>query len=534
MTLQEWFYFGLAIQLFHGIGTWKLYKTASEKAWTAFIPIYNAIVLFRIINRPWYWIFFIFLPVVNCVMFPVIWVETARSFGKNKNIDTLLAVITLGFYNYYLNYIIEITHVKDRKPDPVSSTGQFINSILFAIVVASTVHIYFLQPFVIPSSSLEKSLLVGDFLIVSKMHYGARIPMTTLSLPMVHDTIPFTKRKSYLFNDRIEEKEISLLNKFQLPYLRLPGIPGWNKVKRNEIVVFNQPADTLLDMNDFKPNRNYYKPIDKKTNLVKRCVGLPGDSLEIRNGIVFINGKQNKLPSRAKIQFSYDGTIKSGKNFSRNIDNRLKTYYDITDGMQRSNIAFRLLASTEDNAMKFKSHPSVASINKMDIPKNYADKDIFPQDPEYPWNIAHFGPVYIPKKGETIILNQRNLPIYKRVISEYEGNNIYAKGKDIILNGNITNKYTFKQNYYWMMGDNRYNSIDARRWGFVPEDHIVGKPVFIWMSWNTHGKGINKVRWDRVFTTVNYEGERTSYLIPFLILLLGNYGYRKWRKKEID
>ena len=340
---------------------------------------------------------------------------------------------------------------------------------------------------------------------------------------------------NYLFhqfidlNDKIEEKNVSFLNKFQLPYLRLPG---WDKVKRNEIVVFNQPADTLLDMNDFKPKRNYYKPIDKKTNLVKRCVGLPGDSLEIRDGIVFINGQKNKLPSRAKIQFSYDGTIKTGKKFSRNIDKRLKTYYDITDGIQRSNVAFRLSASTEENAMKFKNHPSVASINKMNIPKNYADKDIFPQDPEYPWNIAHFGPVYIPKKGETIILNQRNLPIYKRVISEYEGNIIYSKGRDIILNGNIIDKYTFKQNYYWMMGDNRYNSIDARRWGFVPEDHIVGKPVFIWMSWNTHGKGINKIRWDRVFTTVNYEGERRSYLIPFLILLFGNYVYRKWRKKR--
>ena len=269
MNLQEWFYFGLVVQLIHGIGTWKLYKIAGEKAWKAFVPVYNAIVLFKIINRPWYWIFFIFLPVVNCVMFPVIWVETARSFGKNKNIDTFIAVISLGLYSYYLNYIIEVIHVKNRNPEPSSSSGQFINSMLYAIVVASTVHIYFLQPFVIPSSSLEKSLLVGDFLIVSKMHYGARIPMTTLSLPMVHDTIPLTKRKSYLFNDKIEEKNVSFLNKFQLPYLRLPG---WDKVKRNEIVVFNQPADTLLDMNDFKPKRNYYKPIDKKTNLVKRLV----------------------------------------------------------------------------------------------------------------------------------------------------------------------------------------------------------------------------------------------------------------------
>ena len=199
MTLMQWFYFSLTIQLIHGLGTWKLYQKAGQAPWKAFVPVYNALVLFRILNRPWYWIFFIFLPVVNCVMFPVIWVETARSFGKNSTTDTVLAVLTLGFYNYYLNYFTETQHIKDRAPEPESAFGQFVNSILFAIVVASTVHIYFMQPFIIPSSSLEKSLLVGDCLLVSKMHYGPRIPMTTLSLPMMHDTIILTKKKSYLF-----------------------------------------------------------------------------------------------------------------------------------------------------------------------------------------------------------------------------------------------------------------------------------------------------------------------------------------------
>ena len=529
MTLIEWFYFGLALQIIHGLGTWKLYQKAGQKPWTAFIPVYNAIVLFKILNRPWYWVFFIFLPVINCVMFPVIWVETARSFGKNKTTDTVLAVLSFGFYSYYLNYVTNVQHLKDRAGEPKSSAGQFVNSVLFAIVVASTVHIYFMQPFVIPSSSLEKSLLVGDFLIVSKMHYGARVPMTTLSLPMVHDTIPFTGKKSYLFNDRIEEQSGSWLNKFQLPYLR---IPGWEKVKRNEIVVFNQPADTLLDMNDFTPDRNYYKPIDKKTNLVKRCVGLPGDSLEIRDGFVFINGKQNILPERAKLQFSYDGTIKKGKTFNRSIDNRLKTYYDITDGIQMSNVAFRLAAATNENAAKFKNHPSVESIKKMSIPQSIPDASTFPQDVAFPWNMAYFGPVYIPKKGVSIAINTDNLPLYKRAISEYEGNSIYAKGNQVYINGETTTEYKFKQDYYWMMGDNRYNSIDARRWGFVPENHIVGKPVFIWMSWNSYGKGLDKIRWNRVFTTVHPEGPRRSYLLPFLAALLLNYGYRKWRKRK--
>ncbi len=529
MTLIQWFNFILVIQIIHGLGTWKLYQKAGRKAWEAFVPVYNALVLFKIMNRPWYWVFFIFLPVINCVMFTVIWVETARSFGKNSTKDTILAVVSLGFYNYYLNYFLDLEHVKNRDGEPKSNAGQLLNSILFAIVVASAVHIYFLQPFIIPSSSLEKSLLVGDALIVSKMHYGARVPMTTVSLPMVHDSIPFSGTKSYLFNDKIEEKNTSWKNKLQLPYLR---IPGWEKIKRNEIVVFNQPADTLLDMNDFTPNRNYYKPIDKKTNLVKRCVGIAGDTLEIIDGYVYINGKKNKLPGRARLQFSYMGTIKPGKGFSRNINTRLKTYYDITDGMRFNSTNFELSAATEESIELFKKHPSVRSVERRIAPKGQGDRSLFPQDPAYNWNIDQFGPIYIPKKGVTISIDTTNLPLYKRLISEYEGNTIYAKGNQIYINGKVATTYTFKQDYYWMMGDNRNSSIDARRWGFVPENHVVGKPVFIWMSWNTNGKGLNKIRWDRVFTTVHADGPRRSYLIHFVILLLLNYGYRKWRKRK--
>ena len=235
-------------------------------------------------------------------MLPVVWVETARSFGKNTTLDTVLAVITLGFYNYYLNYIADVNYIEDRSLLPNTSGGDWLSSILFAIVAATIVHTYFMQPFTIPSSSLEKSLLVGDFLFVSKFHYGARVPMTTVGAPMVHDTIPVLNKKSYLFNDHFEERKMSWKNKLQLPYLRFPG---FEKIDRNEIVVFNQPADTLKDMNVFKPDRNYYKPIDKKTNLVKRCVGVAGDSLEVRDGYVYINGKKNELPDRAHLQFSY-------------------------------------------------------------------------------------------------------------------------------------------------------------------------------------------------------------------------------------
>tara|TARA_B100001564_G_scaffold46670_1_gene33865 strand:- start:73969 stop:75609 length:1641 start_codon:yes stop_codon:yes gene_type:complete len=543
MSLLEWFYFAAIIQIIHGLGTCKLYKIAGEKAWVAFVPVYNALVLFRIINRPWYWIFFIFLPIINCIMFPVIWVETSRSFGKNKFIDTLLSVILIGFYSFYLSYFCHSKHVKNRSVEPKSSFGQFTSSILFAIVIASTVHIYFFQPFVIPSSSLEKSLLVGDFLIVSKMHYGARVPMTALSLPMVHDTIPLTNKKSYLFNDDVNLRESSWINKFQVPYLR---IPGWDKVKRNEIVVFNQPADTLLNMNDFIPDRNYYKPIDKKTNLVKRCVGIPGDTLEIIDGFVYVNGKRNKLPERAKLQFSYEGDMKQNYD-ARSLGTKeiLEAELDITDGVIFPNMPyynlFEFPAATSENIDYFNNHPisfGVKSVNKSALIKGKrefkygSERVLFPQDEQFPWNRLHFGPIFIPKKGETVEINIKNLPLYKRLISEYEGNTVYAKGNLVMINGESTKTYTFKQNYYWMMGDNRDNSIDARRWGFVPHDHIVGKPVFIWMSWNQHGKGLNKIRWDRVFSTVHGDGERKSYLIYFIIFLAINYVFRKWRKNR--
>ncbi len=524
MTLTQWLIFFLIIQIIHGLGTWKLYQKAGRKAWEAFVPVYNGVVLMKIINRPWWWVILLFLPIVNLIMLMVVWVETARSFGKNTYLDTFLAIVTLGFYNYYLNYVADVSYVENRSLMPKSGSGEWTSSILFAIVAATIVHTYFMQPFTIPSSSLEKSLLVGDFLFVSKFHYGARVPMTTMAAPMVHDTIPGLNVKSYAFNDNFEKRKTSWINKLQLPYMRLPG---FQKIKRNDIVVFNQPADTLRDMNIFKPDRNYYKPIDKKTNLVKRCVGLPGDSLEVRNGYVFINGKQNELPDRAKLQFSYNVTPKTHK-FK---PNWLAERYDITDGAYPTNRQFSnyYFPAVSDEALaKFKNHPNAANITINKQEKGQPDPDTFPHHPDYPWNIDFFGPLYIPQKGATIDIDLKVLPLYKRVITEYEGNTLKVQGNQILINGEVATTYTFKQDYYWMMGDNRHNSVDARRWGFVPYNHVFGKAVFIWMSWD----GFPHPRWKRFFTTVHGTGKATSYLIPFLVLLFGWIGFSKWRKRK--
>jgi signal peptidase I len=353
--------------------------------------------------------------------------------------------------------------------------------------------------------------------------------MTTVALPMVHDTIPVLKKKSYLFNDDYSKRNTSWMNKLQLPYLRLPG---FEKIERNDIVVFNQPADTLLDMNNFHPDRNYYKPIDKKTNLVKRCVGVPGDSLEVRNGYVYINGKKNELPDRAHLQFAYLVQPKTNQ-FNPKF---LKERYDITDNFTIINDqnTYFFSAISDEALAKFKNNPNVLSITPYKQEKGKRSPDIFPHDPNYNWNNDFFGPLYIPEAGKTVELNTKVLPLYKRVISEYEQNDLKVDGDNIYINGKLATNYTFKQDYYWMMGDNRNNSLDARYWGFVPYNHVVGKPVFIWMSIDNFNAGLKnwKIRWDRVFTTVSGSGERVSYFIPFLVVLFGWIGFSKWRKHK--
>ncbi|GEC71731.1 signal peptidase I [Flavobacterium flevense] len=523
MTLYQWFVFFLIIQVIHFLGTWKLYEAAGRKKWEAAIPVYNAIVLMKIIGRPTWWTLLLFIPIINLIMFPVIWVETLRSFGKRSQLDTFLGIITFGLYIYYVNYTQKLEYNSDRSLHPKNKTADTVSSLLFAIIVATLVHTYFVQPYTIPTSSLEKSLLVGDFLFVSKINYGARVPMTTVALPMVHDTIPMTKRKSYL-------------NWPLLPYLRLPGIE--DHIKRTDIVVFNWPVDTVHYFREPVGTPGVIKPIDKKSNYVKRCLGIPGDSLAIKDGIVYINGKVLELPERAKPQFSYAVGIDT-KNPPVNLEQLLREM-DVTDGVglndSRDTLYFRAL--TAAGAERLKNTAGITVV-KRQIGRG-VENGIFPQLNK--WNADNFGPIYIPQKGKTVAITPESLPFYKRIITTYETddngnqNDLKVTGNEIRLNGKVINSYTFKQNYYWMMGDNRHNSEDSRYWGYVPEDHIVGKPVFIWMSWDTNGKGLNKVRWDRVFTTVSGEGQPQSYFKIFLILLaaffVGEYFWKKRKEKK--
>ncbi len=518
--MTSWIITVLIISTLHAICTWKLYIKAGRKAWEAFIPVYNGIVLMQIINRPKWWILLLFLPVINLLILPVIWIETLRTFGKKTTADMWLGVVTLGLYIGYVNYTQELTYVAKRDTKPATKALDTLGSLTFALIVATFVHTYFIQPFVIPSSSLEKSLLVGDFLFVSKFHYGARTPMTPIAAPMVHDSIPLVKKLSYL-------------KKPQLPYFRFPAL---EKIKNNDIVVFNWPRDTLANM--YLPaTERVDKPRDKKTNYVKRCVGIPGDSLQIKDGIVFVNGKELILPERAKPQYSYEVTY--DMNASIDFERILKDI-DCTDGAGFKNDTrdtLFLAALTFDGAEKLKSITGIKSVNR--IIKKDAEDGAFPDFKDGKpsvtnnWNGDNYGPIYIPQAGKTVALNKETLPLYKIIITEYEGNTIEVKGNEIKINGKTANTYTFKQDYYWMMGDNRHNSLDARYFGYTPADHIVGKPIFIWMSLDWNAKGLlNKFRTERFFTTVSGEGQPESYFKYFLILLAAYFAWDWYKGKK--
>lgn len=523
MTFTEWFVFFLVVQVIHFLATWKLYVKAGRKSWEAIVPIYNAIVLMQIMNRPKWWVILLFIPIVNLLMFPIIWVETCRSFGHNKRPDTILAIISLGFYLFYVNYFANNEYVKNRSLDPRTVLGEWVSSIAFAIIAATLVHTYFMQPYTIPSSSLEKTLYVGDFLFVSKFHYGARVPMTPVAAPMVHDTLPFIG-KSYISDSKDQD---SWINKFSLPYMRIPGI---QKIKRNDIVVFSWPSDSLNLMWGDNSKKFTYKPIDKRTNYVKRCVGIPGDSLEVRDGYVYINGKRTVLPGRAKPQYFFDVDTE-GKKFGQGAIKR----YNIREGYGTQDGKF-ILNLTDNEAALIAKNPIVKSVTKRIEPKGVFHPDIFPHNPQYKWSNDNYGPIYIPKKGDVVELNKKTIPFYEQIIRRYEHNNFNVVGDNYYLNGRKITSYKIKQDYFWMMGDNRQNSLDARSWGYVPFDHVVGKPVFIWLSWDPNAPNfmakLQSIRWDRMFTTVGGDDEPESYFKLFLMALMGYFVVNYFRKKK--
>lgn len=427
----------------------------------------------------------------------------------------LLWVIWLGNFWWLIGlgvifdiYVTEKVHWafwKKKNPPNGRQTKvvEWIDAIIFAVIAASFIRMFFIEAYTIPTSSMEKSLLVGDYLFVSKTAYGPKTPNTPLSFPFVHNTMPLTRgTKSYV-------------EWIKSPYKRLAG---FGKIENDDVVVFHFPEGDTVAMNI--PAQSYYqltrmygrdrvwsdkrnfgevisRPVDKRENYIKRCVAIPGDEVKMERGQLFVNGKPQK--SIAGIQHNY---IVRTNGTSLNPKTLEKLNIAVADREAFSSEQY-MFPLTDENVVKLKEFPNVTSVERLTEEPGKWDQNIYPSSENYQWNVDNFGPVTIPEKGKTVQLTLDNLPLYKRIISVYENNKLEVNGNEIKINGEIANSYTFKMDYYWMMGDNRHNSADSRYWGFVPEDHVVGKAKFIWLSMDKDKNFPAKIRVKRMFRGIH-------------------------------
>jgi signal peptidase I len=462
------------------IGLWGLFKKAGKPGLLAIIPIYNWYYMLKLSGRPGWWLIFMFIPGINFLAGIGIFVDFLKSYGKFTFRQLAAGVVLTFIYLPKWGFDKETKYLgpsasEDFKEEyqkflTKSSAREWTEAIIFAVIAATMIRIFFIEAYVIPSGSMESTLLVGDYLFVSKVNYGPRIPMTPLSFPFAQNSIPLINIRSY--SDIIK-----------LPYLRLPGL---SDVKRGDVVVFNFP------MQADSPS---YRPVDKEDNYIKRCQGTPGDTLSIVNTQVYVNRKA--MPNPAESQPSYivhtDGNP---------LDSKIISDLHIFVANQMTPTDYEMLM-TRKSATTLKGYSNVKSVIDYFQPKGIFNPEEFPHDPHLRWNVDNYGPIIIPKKGWTVTLDSLTFPVYRRAIQVYENNKLEIDGNDIVINGKKSKTYTFKQNYYWMMGDNRHNSEDSRFWGFVPEDHIVGKALFIWMSSDSSGRGFNSIRWNRVFKGIH-------------------------------
>lgn len=477
----------LILHFTYAFGLSKFFAKAGEASWKVYIPFYNILPHLKIIGRPTWWIVLFLIPGINLIMAMGIFTDLLKSFGYDKFYQHVLGVVFSFFYFPYLALTEDLDYIgkATELPKVKKSVGrEWADAISFAVVAATIIRWSLMEAFTIPTPSMENSLMVGDFLFVSKMHYGTRTPITPVQFPLTHQKIWFTDVPSY--SDLV-----------QLPHYRLPG---FTSIKRNDVVVFNVPGIAENNFEEYNRDKWIDYPIDLKTNYIKRCVAVPGDVIEVRDTQIYINGEIGENPD--KMQFSY--LISS----TAPINARVMKKHDIADyGTISSNVSEVLsyIHTTPETAAALEKLPFISSVKKATKAEGEAESNIFPSADLLPWNGDFYGPLTIPKAGMTIEINRESLVTYGKVIRLFDHNDpetVEISGDKLVINGQELSQYIFNQDYYFMMGDNRHNSLDSRYWGFVPADHVVGKGFFIWMSLDPNEGMFSKIRWSRLFSLI--------------------------------
>ncbi len=551
-------FYVLILSVLMGVSTWKLFKKMGYSPFFAFVPFYNYYLILKETDNPKWWAIMSYLPIVGPIMMSVFHIFLMNKFGKKSFTERLLTVILPFIYLAFVNYGKDAEVVNEKEEFLLPGEEQtekkkdtFIGSITFAVVFATIIHTFITQPFGIPTGSMERTLLVGDFLFVNKLNYGYRMPMRPLAIPFLQGTIFDTGEKG---NPKDDPK--SYAEAVKLPYFRFPG---WEEVQKNDIVVFNYPQDSV------------HKAIDRKDPYVKRCVAVGGDVIEFRAGKLFVNGKPEQILGDQEEQHAF--FVEAGSEIDIQDLYNKEGYISIiqlnTDSDYfRENIGEKykinpsntvyLMQLTDKRVQAVKALPQTVAVHEDIAEKDQPDikykdlaqtridtaKSIFPVNK--PWNQDWYGPLRIPKKGDVVAINKETLPEYRWIITEYEHNHLEDKNGKIYINGKEARQYTVQQNYYMMIGDNRDASLDARYFGFVPEENIVGKPMFTWMSLQGVFKDDmssfqpdKKIRWERMFKATNTgDPDKHSYWWLAAMILVVFFGWeylvKLFKKKDSE